>query len=69
VETACYLVNRSPSLVLEDNIPCEVWTGKRPSLSNLRLLGVMYMYMFQRRKEPSWIVNMKGASLLGIRMV
>jgi len=24
------------------------------------------MYMFQRRKEQSWIVNLKGASLLGI---
>jgi len=27
------------------------------------------MYMFQRRKEPRWIVNLKGASLMGIRMV
>ena len=30
VETACYLVNRSPSLVLEDKTPQEVWTGKKP---------------------------------------
>eukprot|EP00253_Pinus_taeda_P036658 PITA_36658 len=37
VDTACYLVNRSPSLVLEDKIPQEVWTGKKPSLSHLRL--------------------------------
>ena len=32
VETACYLVNRSPSSALEDNIPHEVWTGKKPYL-------------------------------------
>ena len=37
VETACYLVNRSPSSALEDKTPHEVWTGKKPSLSHLRV--------------------------------
>ena len=32
VDTACYLVNRSPSSALEDKTPHEVWTGKKPSL-------------------------------------
>eukprot|EP00253_Pinus_taeda_P005087 PITA_05087 len=36
VDTACYLVNRSPSSALEDKTPQEVWTGKKPSLSHLR---------------------------------
>eukprot|EP00253_Pinus_taeda_P022502 PITA_22502 len=36
VDTACYLVNRSPSSMLEDKNPQEVWTGKKPSLSHLR---------------------------------
>ena len=53
VDTACYLVNRSPSLVLEDKTPQEVWIGKKPSLSHLRYLDVMHMYMLQRRNEPS----------------
>ena len=39
VETACYLVNRSPSLALEDKTPHEVWTGKKSSLSHLRVFG------------------------------
>lgn len=39
VEIACYLVNRSPSLALEDKTPQEVWTGKKPSLSHLRIFG------------------------------
>ena len=47
----------------------EVWTGKKPSLSHLRYLDVIHMYMFQRIKGLSWIINLKGASLLGIRMV
>eukprot|EP00253_Pinus_taeda_P007487 PITA_07487 len=37
VDTACYLVNRSPSSMLEDKNPQEVWTGKKPSLSHLRV--------------------------------
>ena len=39
VNTACYLVNRSPSSALEDKTPQEVWTGKKPSLSHLRVVG------------------------------
>ena len=39
VENACYLVNRSPSSALEDKTPHEVWTGKKPSLSHLRVFG------------------------------
>ena len=39
VDTACYLVNRSPSLALEDKTPQEVWTSKKPSLSHLRVFG------------------------------
>eukprot|EP00253_Pinus_taeda_P007140 PITA_07140 len=39
VDTTCYLVNRSPSSALEDKTPQEVWTGKKPSLSHLRVFG------------------------------
>eukprot|EP00253_Pinus_taeda_P021808 PITA_21808 len=41
VDTACYLVNRSPSSALEDKTPQEVWTGKKPSLSHLRVKDVI----------------------------
>eukprot|EP00253_Pinus_taeda_P005277 PITA_05277 len=36
VDTACYLVNRSPSSALDDKTPQEVWTDKEPSLSHLK---------------------------------
>ena len=39
VEIVCYLVNISPSSALEDKTPQEVWTGKKPSLSHLRVFG------------------------------
>eukprot|EP00253_Pinus_taeda_P026886 PITA_26886 len=39
VDTTCYLVNGSPSSALEDKTPQEVWTGKKPSLSHLRVFG------------------------------
>jgi hypothetical protein len=37
--TACYLVNRSPSSGLGDNTPHKVWTGKKPSLTHLKVFG------------------------------
>ena len=37
VETACYLLNRSPSSTLEDKTPHEEWTGRKPFLSHLRV--------------------------------
>eukprot|EP00253_Pinus_taeda_P003652 PITA_03652 len=39
VEITCYLVNKSPSSVLEDKTPQEVWTGKKSSFSHLRIFG------------------------------
>jgi hypothetical protein len=34
-----YLVNRSPSSALDDKSPCEVWIGKKPSLTHLKVFG------------------------------
>jgi hypothetical protein len=39
VSTACYLVNRSPSSTLDDKSPQEVWIGKKPSLTHLKVFG------------------------------
>jgi hypothetical protein len=39
VGIACYLVNISPSLELDDKTPQEVWTGSKPSLTHLKVFG------------------------------
>ena len=39
VDIACYLKNRSPTLVLVNKNPHEVWSGKKPSISHLRVFG------------------------------
>jgi hypothetical protein len=39
VGSACYLVNISPSSTLDDKTPQEVWTGKKPSLTHLKVFG------------------------------
>jgi hypothetical protein len=39
VGTACYLLNRSPSSALGNKTPQEVWTGKEPYLTHLKVFG------------------------------
>jgi hypothetical protein len=39
VNTTKYFVNRSPSSVLVNSTPHEVWLGKKPSLSHLKVFG------------------------------
>ena len=37
--TACYLINRSPSIPLEKKSPIEVWSGTPADYSQLRVFG------------------------------
>jgi transposase InsO family protein len=39
VGIACYLVNISPSLSLDEKTPREVWTDKKPSLTHLNVFS------------------------------
>ncbi len=39
VSTAAYLKNRSPSRVIEDKTPFEVWHGYKPKVDHLRVFG------------------------------
>lgn len=39
VRIACYLINRSPTIALDGNIPKEVWIGRKVSHSHLNFFG------------------------------
>ena len=39
LSTAVYLRNRSPTKAVEEKIPYEAWTGKKPTVSHLRVFG------------------------------
>jgi hypothetical protein len=69
VGTTCYLVNRSPSLALDDKTPHEVWFAKKPSLQHLRVFGFDAYVHVQRKIGLSWIKRLKSVSLLVIKMV
>jgi hypothetical protein len=44
--TKCYLVNRSPSSMLDDKIPQKVCTGKKPPLTHLKVFDCeAYVYV------------------------
>jgi transposase InsO family protein len=69
VSTACNLVNRSPSSLLDDTTPHEYGLERNPLFNILECLVVMLMYMFQRKIGVSWIIKLKSVSLLVIKMV
>ena len=37
--TACYLINRSPSVVIEKKTPQEIWSGSSATYSYLKIFG------------------------------
>ena len=51
--TACYLVNRFPHASLEGKVPEEIWTGKQPDYSNLRIFGCLaYAHVNHGKLNP-----------------
>jgi hypothetical protein len=56
VGTSFYLVNISPSSVLDEKTPQEVWTGKKPSLTHLKVFGCE-AYVHVPKKNMSKLDN------------
>jgi hypothetical protein len=69
MSTACYLVNRSPSLALDGNTPHEVWTGKKHSLTQIKVFGCDSYVHIPKENKNKIDKRMKSVSLLGIKMV
>jgi hypothetical protein len=51
VDTAKYLLNRSPSSTLVDSNPHEAWFGKKSSLSHIKLFGCDALVHVPREKR------------------
>jgi hypothetical protein len=55
--TAAYLVNRSPTSSLKDQVPAELWYGEKPNLNKLKIFGcVAYLRL------PNEILKSKSDS-------
>jgi hypothetical protein len=67
--TACYLVNQSPSSVLDEKTPHEVCTGKKPSLTYLRVFGYDSHVHVPKENKSKLDKRPKSVSLLVIKMV
>lgn len=53
MNTACYLVNRSPATAINCKTPFEVWFGKPADYSNLRIFGYpAYYHVSEGKLEP-----------------
>jgi hypothetical protein len=70
VGIACYLVNRSPSLELDNSNPHEVWTGKKLSLTHIRVFAYdSYLHIPKEHKSKLDKKDEISVYLLGVKMV
>lgn len=51
---AAYVINRSPTKSINGKTPMELWTGKKPNLSNLRVFGCEVMTQVPKEKRQKW---------------
>jgi hypothetical protein len=56
VDNACYLVNRSPSSVLVEKNPQEIWNVKKPSLEHVKVFSCD-AYVYVRKENRSNMDN------------
>lgn len=52
VHTAVYLLNRCPTVAVQDKTPIEVWSGKKPSAKHLKVFGsICYIHIPQQKRS------------------
>lgn len=54
IATAAYITNRSPSRSLEGKTPYEMWYGRKPNLSHIRIFGTEAMVHIPKQKRQKW---------------
>lgn len=63
--TANYLINRSPSKALLNTTPFEMWSGKRPDLSHLKVFGCIAMVHIPKEQRKKWDEKSKTKVFVG----
>lgn len=65
VNTSVYLRNRTVVTGLNNMTPYEVWTGKKPNLSHVRIFGSKVMMHIPKEKRLKWDKKAKELVLVG----
>jgi hypothetical protein len=62
-------VGKKPSSTVDDKTPHEVWTGKKPSLTHLKVFGCDSYVHVPKENKSNLDKRMENVYLLGIKMV
>lgn len=65
VHTAVYLKNRTPAASLNEKTPYELWTGKKPDISHVRIFGSKVMVHVPKERRLKWDKKATEHYLLG----
>lgn len=65
VQTAAYLLNRTPTKSLLYKTPEEMWSGIKPSVSHLHVFGCEAMVHLPKEKTKKWDPKAKKAIFIG----
>lgn len=65
INTSVYLRNRSVVTGLKNITPYEIWTGKKPNLSHVRIFGSKVMTYIPKEKRLKWDKKAKELVLVG----
>nr|KYP33580.1 Retrovirus-related Pol polyprotein from transposon TNT 1-94 [Cajanus cajan] len=64
--TTVHVINLTPTVILDGEMPDQIWFGKNASYDYLVSSFVRHLFMFQRMKDPNWIRRQDNVSLLVI---
>jgi hypothetical protein len=52
VNTAAYILNKCPTKKMKDKVPEEIWSGRKPSISHLKVFGLIcYKHVPDSRRK------------------
>ena len=66
VNHASYLVNRSPSIIIDLQISEEIWCGESMDYSTLQIFGCPAYSLADSQKGANWSPSLRNISSLGL---